>query len=135
MSATELFKLTPATQRHAILLTDGKIEGEEPSRAAPGAANGPRASSSATAGASARTGVVDELREIATALLGTVDIVAQPADLEADFEAMMRAAMGRGVAQRGAAAVGAAGQRGAVRAPGRPGGARPHVHGDAGQRR
>jgi hypothetical protein len=42
--------------------------------------------------------VVDELRRIATALLGTVDIVAKPDDLEADFEAMMRAAMSRGVA-------------------------------------
>ncbi len=42
---------------------------------------------------------VDELRGIATALLGTVDIVAEPAELEADFEAMMRASMGRGVAE------------------------------------
>ena len=56
------------------------------------------ASSSATAGVSARTGAVDELRKISTALLGTVDIVAQPEDLAADFEAMMHEAMGRGVA-------------------------------------
>ena len=38
---------------------------------------------------------VDELREIATALLGTVDIVAEPADMTADFEPMMTAAMGK----------------------------------------
>jgi hypothetical protein len=41
---------------------------------------------------------VDELRAIASALLGTVDIVANPADLAADFEAVMGAAMGKGVA-------------------------------------
>jgi hypothetical protein len=42
--------------------------------------------------------VVEELREISTALMGTVDIVAKPEDLEADFEAMMQASMSRGVA-------------------------------------
>jgi hypothetical protein len=36
---------------------------------------------------------VDELRAIASALLGTVDIVADPADLAADFRAIMGAAM------------------------------------------
>ena len=36
---------------------------------------------------------VDELRAIASALLGTVDIVADPADLAADFRAIMSAAM------------------------------------------
>ena len=98
MSATELFKLTPATQRHAILLTDGKIEGEEPSvlRNALQWAHGQFQCDCRGVGSDWR---VDELREIATALLGTVDIVAQPEDLEADFEAMMHEAMGRGVAQ------------------------------------
>ena len=36
---------------------------------------------------------MDELRAIASALLGTVDIVADPADLAADFRAIMSAAM------------------------------------------
>ncbi|MGI9028521.1 MAG: VWA domain-containing protein [Ilumatobacteraceae bacterium] len=98
MSAVELFKLCPATQRHAILLTDGKIEGEDPGML-------PRALDYAKGffqcdcrgvGADWR---VDQLREVATALLGTVDIVAEPADLAADFEEMMRSSMGRGVAQ------------------------------------
>ena len=39
-----------------------------------------------------------ELRRIATALLGTVDIVADPSHLAADFEAMMRQAMGKSLA-------------------------------------
>ena len=42
--------------------------------------------------------VVEELRTIANALLGTVDIIAKPEDLEADFEAMIRTSMSRGVA-------------------------------------
>ncbi len=38
---------------------------------------------------------VQELRRIATTLLGTVDIVAEPADLQADFQAMIERAMGK----------------------------------------
>ena len=38
---------------------------------------------------------VDELRKVATAMLGSVDIVARPADLTAAFEQMMTAAMGK----------------------------------------
>jgi hypothetical protein len=41
---------------------------------------------------------VNELRGIASALLGSVDLIADPADMAADFQAMMHTAMGRGVA-------------------------------------
>jgi hypothetical protein len=41
---------------------------------------------------------VNELRTIATALLGTVDIVPDPSGLAADFAAMMESAMGKQVA-------------------------------------
>jgi hypothetical protein len=41
--------------------------------------------------------VVSELRKVSTALLGTVDIVADPADLAADFTNMIEAAMGKAV--------------------------------------
>jgi hypothetical protein len=96
-AATELFRQTPAGQRHAILLTDGKIEGEPPGAldAALAAAKGMFQCDCRGIGSD---WVVEELRTIATALLGTVDIVAEPADLEADFEQMMRNAMSRGVA-------------------------------------
>ncbi len=40
---------------------------------------------------------VDELRKISTALLGTVDIVPDPAGLAADFEAMMADSMAKRV--------------------------------------
>ena len=98
LSANELFATAPATQRHAILLTDGKIEGEPPDVLPNALAQlaGRFQCDCRGIGADWR---VDELRGIATALLGTVDIVAEPAELEADFEAMMRASMGRGVAQ------------------------------------
>jgi hypothetical protein len=41
---------------------------------------------------------VEEARTIASALLGTVGLIANPADMAADFETLMRASMGRGVA-------------------------------------
>ena len=80
--------------RHAILLTDGRNESET--------AHYFQAALERCAGAfqcdCRGIGVdwsVAELREIASALLGTVDIVARPDDLPADFEAMMRHSMAR----------------------------------------
>ncbi len=98
LSANELFATSPATQRHAILLTDGKIEGE-PRDVLPTALDQLTGRFQCDCRGIGDDWRVDELRAIATALLGTVDIVAEPAELEADFEAMMRASMGRGVAQ------------------------------------
>ena len=56
-----------------------------------------KANSPATAGEWAPTGEVEELRAISSALLGTVDIVADPADLADDFAAMMRASMSKSI--------------------------------------
>ena len=81
---------------HAILLTDGKDEHETPKNWARKSGSA-RANSPATAGEWAPTGTVEELRAISTALLGTVDIVADPADLADDFAAMMRASMGKSI--------------------------------------
>ena len=96
-AATELFDQAPAGQRHAILLTDGKIEGEPPGALGIALERAAGKFQCDCRGIGSDW-VVDELRRIATALLGTVDIVAKPDDLEADFEAMMRDAMSRGVA-------------------------------------
>ena len=41
---------------------------------------------------------VCELRQIASSLLGGVELIAEPAGMAADFEALMQKAMGRGVA-------------------------------------
>jgi hypothetical protein len=83
--------------RHGILLTDGRNEHETPQELA--------AALDACAGrftCDAR-GVgtdweVKELTGIASALLGSVDIVADPAGLAADFQSMMENAMGKEVA-------------------------------------
>jgi hypothetical protein len=96
-AASELFVQAPATQRHAILLTDGRIEGEPPA-ALPDALRAASGTFQCDCRGIGADWEVDELRAIADALLGTVDIVADPEDLEADFESMMRTAMSRGVA-------------------------------------
>src|SRR5439155_20084569 len=41
---------------------------------------------------------VDELRKMSSALLGSVDIVANPNDLAADFQSMTATAMGKSIA-------------------------------------
>ncbi|WP_246115621.1 vWA domain-containing protein [Trebonia kvetii] len=93
--AHQIFHSCPATLRHAILLTDGR--------------NGDLWNGLDKAIAQCEglfrcdcRGVgtdwqVSELRKISTALLGTVDIVPDPAGLAADFEQMMRGAMSKQV--------------------------------------
>jgi hypothetical protein len=96
-AARAIFSTVPqASRRHAILLTDGANEHETPGQL-----------SAAIAGA---TGVfqcdcrglgdrwqVGEVRRIASALLGTVDLIPAPENMAAEFAAMMRASMARGV--------------------------------------
>jgi von Willebrand factor type A C-terminal domain/von Willebrand factor type A domain len=94
--ATDLLR-GQAGVRHAILLTDGKDEHEEPDALAAAVANAAGVFQCDCRGVGTDF-AVSELRSIATPLLGTVDMVADPAHLTADFEAMMRQAMGRGVA-------------------------------------
>jgi von Willebrand factor type A C-terminal domain/von Willebrand factor type A domain len=94
MLARDLLASRPSAIAHAILLTDGSNESE--SR---------EALESALAKCAGRfqcdcRGVgtdwrVKELRMIASRLLGTVDIVAEPAGLEADFRSMIEQAMSK----------------------------------------
>jgi von Willebrand factor type A C-terminal domain/von Willebrand factor type A domain len=95
--ADRLLNSADVTIRHGILLTDGRNEHESPEDL--------RATLDACAGrftCDAR-GVgtdweVKEVTGIASALLGTADIVADPAGLAADFTRMMETAMGKEVA-------------------------------------
>ncbi|MEU8030409.1 VWA domain-containing protein [Streptomyces sp. NPDC049099] len=95
--ADRLLNSADVTIRHGILLTDGRNEHESPQDL--------RATLEACAGrftCDAR-GVgtdweVKEVTGIASALLGTADIVADPAGLAADFRRMMETAMGKEVA-------------------------------------
>jgi hypothetical protein len=85
----------PNTVRHAILLTDGQ-NGERADvfeRAVQGCV-GAFVCDCRGVGTDWR---VEELRTVASALLGTVDIVARPEDLAADFRALTGAAMAKNV--------------------------------------
>ena len=92
--ARQLFRTTGASARHAILLTDGRNEHQQPHELAAAVASCRGLFQCDCRG----VGVdweVEEMRGIATALLGTVDIVADPADLAADFRAMISSSQSR----------------------------------------
>jgi hypothetical protein len=95
--ARQMLTSSQADLRHAILLTDGKNEHETPEAltSAIDASDGVFSCDCRGVGTDWQ---VAELRRISTALLGTVDIVPDPAGLTADFESMMQAAMGKAVA-------------------------------------
>ena len=86
----------PGAWAHAILLTDGKDEHETPEQLGEqiGLAEGEFTCDCRGVGTDWR---VEELRAIASALLGTVDIVADPEDLAEDFASMMRTSMGKSI--------------------------------------
>lgn len=95
--AGTLFASVPeVTQRHAILLTDGENR-EQPGSldAAIRRATGVFQCDCRGAGTDWQ---VEEIRRIAQALLGTVDIIPEPSQMQAQFEEMMRSSMARGVA-------------------------------------
>lgn len=82
---------------HAILLTDGKDESETPADLTRilGECEGHFECDCRGIGTD---WVVSELRQVASALLGSVDIVADPAGLAADFTAMIDQSMGKATA-------------------------------------
>ncbi|MBB4909259.1 vWA domain-containing protein [Actinophytocola algeriensis] len=95
--ADALFATSAAPMRHAILLTDGQNMHETPRQLATTLqqVTGHFVCDCRGVGTDWE---VKELRTIADTLLGTVDIVAQPEDLEADFRAMAAGAMDKAVA-------------------------------------
>ncbi|MGN6635459.1 MAG: VWA domain-containing protein [Oryzihumus sp.] len=95
--ARQVFATVPVTQKHAILLTDGNNQHETPEQlsVAISAAEGQFQCDCRGVGAD---WVVAELRRIATALLGTVDLIPRAEEMPAVFETLMRQSMGRGVA-------------------------------------
>lgn len=96
-AATRLFETVESTQRHAILLTDGRDESES-AEALQAGIEGARGVFQCDCRGVGVDWEVEELRGIASALLGSVDIIAEPEQMAEDFRSMMRAAMGRGVA-------------------------------------
>jgi hypothetical protein len=83
--------------RHAILLTDGRDESETPAELASALSHCVGSFICDCRGVGTDWSV-DELRRIATALLGSVDIVASPGELAADFARMMTHSMDKAVA-------------------------------------
>jgi len=95
--ARQIFAGYPAQLRHAILLTDGKNQHETPAQLAAELSQCEGTFSCDCRGVGTDW-EVSELRTVSTTLLGTVDIVPDPAGLAADFAAMMENAMGKQVA-------------------------------------
>jgi hypothetical protein len=95
--AHQIFQTCPAALRHVILLTDGKNQHETPEQLDEAIALCEGVFSCDCRGVGTDW-EVSEVRRISTGLLGTVDIVPDPAGLAADFEAMMRGAMSKQVA-------------------------------------
>ncbi|MFE0577924.1 VWA domain-containing protein [Streptomyces sp. NPDC058874] len=95
--ADGLLRGSPAAIRHGILLTDGRNEHEEPAvlRAALDACAGRFTCDARGVGTDWE---VKEVTGIASALLGSADIVADPAHLTEDFTRMMENVMGKEVA-------------------------------------
>jgi hypothetical protein len=95
--ANQLFAGHAGAIKHAILLTDGRNEHERPAdlERTLGECEGAFVCDCRGVGTDWE---VDELRKVATALLGTVDIVADPAGLAEDFRKMTDAAMNKAVA-------------------------------------
>jgi hypothetical protein len=93
--AQRLLAPHPRRLRHAIVLTDGRDEHETPEdlAAALDACDGVFTCDARGIGTD---WVVDEVRGIASRLLGTADIVAEPGQLAADFEGIVARAMGKG---------------------------------------
>ena len=95
--ADRLLSSADVAIRHGILLTDGRNEHESPQdlKAALDACAGRFTCDARGVGTDWE---VKEVTGIASALLGTADIVADPAALAADFTQMMETAMGKEVA-------------------------------------
>jgi len=92
--ANQLFTSTQGAICHAILLTDGQDEHETPETLARVLAECEGSFQCDCRGVGTDW-EVSELRSIATALLGSVDIVAEPSGLADDFQAMIGQAMGK----------------------------------------
>jgi hypothetical protein len=92
--AGEMFRSAPGASCHALLLTDGENQHESDAQL-----DGVLSELEGRFQCDCRgVGIdwrVSELRRVASALLGTVDIIAEPEDMAEDFRALMQTAMGK----------------------------------------
>ena len=94
--ALEEFRKMPEAIHHALLLTDGKNEGEPDQRLLTVLAKC-EGQFQCDARGIGTNWVPDQLRLISGKLLGSVDIIARPADIEADFRAVIASAQDKSV--------------------------------------
>jgi von Willebrand factor type A C-terminal domain/von Willebrand factor type A domain len=92
--ARDLFSVAPGRVCHAILLTDGENRNETPAELDAVLANCEGVFQCDCRGVGTDW-VVSELRRVASTLLGSLDIIADPANMAADFRSMMETAMGK----------------------------------------
>ncbi len=92
--ARELFDVVPGRVCHAILLTDGENRNERPEEldAVLAECDGRFQCDCRGVGTD---WVVSELRRVASTLLGSLDIIADPANMADDFRSMIETAMGK----------------------------------------
>jgi hypothetical protein len=97
--AKRIFLSIPTvTQRHAILLTDGKNQSET-DEVLHAAVREAQSTFQCDCRGVGKDWDVAELRGVATALLGSVDLIPDPALMAGAFAELMQQAMGRGVAE------------------------------------
>jgi uncharacterized protein YegL len=90
------FRKMPDGIHHALLLTDGKNEGESDDKLRKVLA-GCEGQFQCDARGVGTGWTPDQLRQISGKLLGTVDIIPRPADIEADFRAVLSSALDKSV--------------------------------------
>jgi hypothetical protein len=95
--ALKLFDTVPGRNCHAVLLTDGEDRHETPEQLDQ-VLSSCKGRFQCDCRGVGTDWVVAELRRIATALLGTVDIIAEPEHMAEDFRAMVQTAMGKATA-------------------------------------
>ncbi|NMM23350.1 MAG: VWA domain-containing protein, partial [Phycicoccus sp.] len=96
--AARVFSTVPSlAQKHAILLTDGENQHETPEKLTE-AINGAKGRFQCDCRGVGSDWKVAEVRRIAQALMGSVDIIPSGAQMAETFETLMRQSMSRGVA-------------------------------------
>uniref|UniRef100_UPI003B3A943C hypothetical protein n=1 Tax=Pseudactinotalea sp. TaxID=1926260 RepID=UPI003B3A943C len=97
--AGQLFSTVPqGARRHAILLTDGKNESEPKAQLTSTLARLQGQFRCDARGVGSRY-VVAEVREIASALMGSDELIRDPSEIAASFQQMLGESMARGVAE------------------------------------
>jgi hypothetical protein len=95
-AALQQFKSQPTSLKQALLLTDGQND-EMDDLALEKALAGCEGVFQCDCRGVGTDWKVDQLRKIATRLLGTTDIIPAPAQIEADFQAILTKALGKSV--------------------------------------